>query len=56
MMSTAPLKKEIEIYKQKEEELIQIIETAENQRLQEEKLAQKKRQAEERKIEEEKVK
>ena len=49
------LKKEIEIYKQKEEELIQIIETAENQRLQEEKLAEEKRQGEERKIEEERI-
>ena len=49
------LKKEIEIYKQKEEELIQIIETAENQRLQEEKLAEEKREAQERKIEEERI-
>ena len=49
------LKKEIEIYKQKEEELIQIIETAENLRLQEEKLAEEKKQAEERKIEEERI-
>ena len=49
------LKKEIEIYKQKEEELIQIIETAENQRLQEEKLVEEKKQAEERKIEEERI-
>ena len=49
------LKKEIEIYKQKEEELIQIIETAENQRLQEEKLVEEKKQAVERKIEEERI-
>ncbi len=49
------LKKEIEIYKQKEEELIQIIETTENQKLQEQQLAEEKRQAEERKIEEERI-
>jgi len=49
------LKKEIEIYKQKEAELIQIIETAENQRLQKEKLAEEKKQAQERKIKEERI-
>ncbi|MDC0624905.1 hypothetical protein OAP76_04490 [Alphaproteobacteria bacterium] len=49
------LKQEIEIYRQKEKELIQIIEIAEQQSLQEEKIDEEKKRAEERKIEKERI-